>query len=41
MAHFAMTNEANGNAGDWFLREPEIAGKTDEHTYVASWLRGA
>ena len=41
MAHFALTNEANGIAGHWFLQEPDIAGKTDEHTYVASWLRGA
>ncbi len=41
MAHFALTNEANGIKGDWFLQEPEIAGKTDEHTYVASWKPSA
>jgi hypothetical protein len=41
MAHFALTNEASGIAGDWFLQEPEIAGKTDEYTYVVSWKPSA
>ena len=38
MAHFELTAEANGISGRWVVQEPDIAGKTDELTYVASWI---
>jgi len=38
MAHFELTAEANGISGKWFIEEPEVAGKTNELTYVVSWF---
>jgi nitroreductase len=37
MAHFELTNQANGIPGRWVQQEPQIAGKTGELTYVTSW----
>ena len=40
MAHFELTAEANGITGKWMIQEPDIAGKTDELTYVVTWSPG-